>query len=46
MWEEVKRQPENLETGPLLSECGFVQRIAPASLCRDTSKKVHQSINT
>ena len=28
MWEEVKRQPESLENGQLLSGCGFVQSIA------------------
>ena len=44
MWEEVIGQPENLENGQLLSECGFIQRIAPSSLSRERRIKIYQSI--
>ena len=41
---EVKREPENLENGRLLSGSGFVQWMAPPSLPCDTKIKIYQSI--
>ena len=42
---KVKRQPENLNNGQLLSECEFVQRIASSSLSRGRKRKMHHWSN-
>ena len=44
-WEEIKRKPENLKNGQLLSGCGFVQSITPPSLFRDRRIKIQKLIN-